>query len=723
MARPANGGFERARSCARTLALAALLALGAACGGEPGTAPVHHDLMLGFEPVFPRDAVVLEDASDHTLTLLRGDDGRPVLEMLHRPTAWVRDAIPGTWITKRRIADGLTRTRERSGYTVEIDGRAATAWSGTKGAAFDIGTIAPNTYANLDELLAVYTGPEGVAAPTVVERVRLPIGGPNGAGWNVDAYPWFGAGVLVPAGVPQELSVPPPEPDERGTRRLSLAAFAQGLPDAPPVLVVAFDGEEAERFEFDPARASRTGQLEFLTFELPGDVERIGLRFEGAPGVTGVLAPVVTTAEPRGTRTLDDRPNIVVFVADTLRADALESQRVFAGSPHGVTFPNLARLERDSVLFDRAWASSSWTLPTHSSMFTGLHPGQHTATGLRYTLPDEALTLAELLRADGYRTVALTDGTYLSVEYGLEQGFDVFDEGYEDAQDALVNATRALEHHDGRPTFLFVHTYFVHGPYEPSERARAAHGIAADVRWSDFESSMEELEEWDVSRGPLVEDPRTRDLRSLYWAEVQDFDEHFGRFMTAFDANGWNETSVLFFLADHGEAFGERDAMFHGGVLDEAIVRIPFLVHGARWPKSSARRRADIASHVDLAPTIAELTGSAAPEQWIGRSLLHEAEASAWFQIDAEEDEHESGLVYGRHKLVRDDLRSSWRAFDIDDDREERSELAPPPRELLAEFERRAAVNKAPVLTRVPMQELSASLRAHLEALGYLERR
>jgi hypothetical protein len=72
---------------------------------------------------------------------------------------------------------------------------------------------------------------------------------------------------------------------------------------------------------------------------------------------------------------------------------------------------------------------------------------------------------------------------------------------------------------------------------------------------------------------------------------------------------------------------------------------------------------------------------------------------------------------------VRDDLRSSWRAFDIDDDREERSELAPPPRELLAEFERRAAVNKAPVLTRVPMQELSASLRAHLEALGYLERR
>ena len=166
-----------------------------------------------------------------------------------------------------------------------------------------------------------------------------------------------------------------------------------------------------------------------------------------------------------------------------------------------------------------------------------------------------------------------------------------------------------------------------------------------------------------------------------------------------------------------------RDAMFHGGVLDEAVVRIPFLVHGARWPNSSARRRVDSASHVDLAPTIAELTGLAAQPQWVGRSLLHEAEATAWFQIDAEEDEHESGLVFGRQKLVRDDVHATWRAFDIDTDREELAPLATTPRELLAEFERRAPKNKAPLLTPVPMVHFSADLRAHLEALGYLERR
>ncbi|MCZ6465221.1 MAG: sulfatase-like hydrolase/transferase, partial [Proteobacteria bacterium] len=215
----------------------------------------------------------------------------------------------------------------------------------------------------------------------------------------------------------------------------------------------------------------------------------------------------------------DGRPSIVLISLDTTRPDHLSVN----GYEHETT-PNLARLALDGQVFPNFVTASSWTLPTHASLFTGLHPTTH---GARYSkrgdtalsdavgrpgffgfyranrLPDAAVTLAEVLQAEGYQTFGVGSGPWLKPIFGLHQGFEEYDgdtsslEGRR-AEEANALALRDLERAGRRPFFLFVNYFDPHSPYDPhGDLAQRFRGRGED------QAQLDELAAY--SRAPSAE--------------------------------------------------------------------------------------------------------------------------------------------------------------------------------------------------------------------------
>lgn len=328
----------------------------------------------------------------------------------------------------------------------------------------------------------------------------------------------------------------------------------------------------------------------------------------------------------------ETRPDIVVFLADTLRADSLTS----CGADARVA-PNLDELAEQGLCFTRARSTASWTLPAHASLFTGHYPRQVLGPGGNF-LADDAHTIAEHLRRAGYRTGAVTDGGFVSRQFGLDQGFGYFVELAQvdkDLPELLTEARSFLAADDGRPVFLFVQTYRAHWPYEGSAHARAQHGerlglepgLEADALLARLVAEAHALGATEVSHRPDVRSlPRSpamkglvRQLRALYLAGVADLDHELAGFLGALRERGLFDTGYLVFTSDHGESFHEHEALFHGVPPHEEQARIPLLVVG----RGLARARIDApVSLIDLPPTLAAMARLAPDPAWTGRSLL-----------------------------------------------------------------------------------------------------
>jgi arylsulfatase A-like enzyme len=167
---------------------------------------------------------------------------------------------------------------------------------------------------------------------------------------------------------------------------------------------------------------------------------------------------------PRG----DERPNILLISLDTLRADRLHCY----GNPKAVS-PAMDALAAEGVLFEKVYAQSCWTLPSHVSLFSSLYPSRHGVIDREKKIARETLLLAEILKQAGYTTASFNAGGSVSAKYGFDRGFDLYHEipitggSVEDLCDRFIGWLEA--HRDGR-FFVFFHTYQVHRPYSPPER-------------------------------------------------------------------------------------------------------------------------------------------------------------------------------------------------------------------------------------------------------------
>ncbi len=310
-------------------------------------------------------------------------------------------------------------------------------------------------------------------------------------------------------------------------------------------------------------------------------------------------------------------PHLILLSVDTLRADHLGAY----GDPRGLT-PNLDALAAESLRYERAYAPAPLTLPALAGLLTGRHPE---SLGIRNNvsrLPDGVPALAGRLRDHGFRTGAVVGNGIVREYTGLADGFEIYDieftlawrDGDPDRStlttDAALRVVDALGAGSG-PIFLWVHYLDPHGPYAPpaADRERYLEGERQrpDGR-RRLEVSADSRGVGAIPRYQYQEPHReVAWYRAGYAAEVAAVDRELGRLLRGLAERGILEAAVVVFTADHGEGLGEDDYWFaHGERLHDGAVRVPLLL---RVPGRAPQVRGELASLLDVAPTLAQLAG------------------------------------------------------------------------------------------------------------------
>jgi arylsulfatase A-like enzyme len=434
-------------------------------------------------------------------------------------------------------------------------------------------------------------------------------------------------------------------------------------------------------------------------------------------------------------------PTVVLVSIDSLRAD-----HVGAYGYAKPTTPRIDALARSGTLFERALSSTSWTLPAHVALLTGVADSVHGVVDESRALGPGLPTLAERLKARGFATAAVVSGPYLHPRFGLNRGFDRYlncmgflDDAFEPGPAAGTNihldshgdvtspcvVRRALEWlsgQRGRPAFLFVHFWDVHYDYRPppgyAERFEPRYEGALDP--SGFELNK-----------AIHKDMPARDLQhleALYDGEIAYTDEHVGRLLDGVAALGRSGAHVAL-TSDHGEAFFEHGEKGHQKDLHAEVVRVPLVLNGPGVP---AGTRLPGPAHItDLGPTLLDLLGLGAPAP--------RAEGDGWSLVPALRD---SAALRGRRVASELEVGTArfaaletldWKVirrfgpdravlYDLALDPLEHRPLPAPPR-MLAELNgwKSGAARRASALGSLAVGRPTDALRDRLRSLGYVE--
>ncbi|QDU67616.1 sulfatase [Engelhardtia mirabilis] len=311
-----------------------------------------------------------------------------------------------------------------------------------------------------------------------------------------------------------------------------------------------------------------------------------------------------------------DRPNIVFVVADTQRRD-----RLSAYGYQRPTSPNVDSLARAGTLFERAYATSTWTWPSTASLFTGLTPFAH---GVRAAptayLADELRTLAEILSSDGYRTAAFSGNPLVAARRNYDQGFERFDDDPLVFRRGTLLVDRALEWLDEvshERFFLYVHLIDSHDPYLPLPEQCERLGLPGRPEgWRQDQENLirqqlvlaaQRAEDGRPDANELLSAADREALDQLYDAATATTDAQLGRLLDAIAARGLEDRTLVIFTADHGEGLLERGLYGHGLTLHEEESGVPLVVAGPTI-EAGARIEQPV-SNRHLMPSIAKLLG------------------------------------------------------------------------------------------------------------------
>lgn len=424
--------------------------------------------------------------------------------------------------------------------------------------------------------------------------------------------------------------------------------------------------------------------------------------------------------------------HVVWIVVDSVRADHIASY----GYALPVS-PSIDGLARDGLVFEQAYATAPWTVPSVASMLTGLHPSQHGLTRLGRAMPPRMQSLPGFLQRHGYQTGAVVSHRLIGQRFQFDRGFEEFDE--EEAQGHRHLSTPGVSRRgiemlrrfarDGRPFFLFLHYFDPHYQF----RGHAAYGYAPPRAGSlAGDESIMALRD---RLGELT--PEEVDfLIARYDEEIRYTDEGIGQVLTALEDAGIADQTLVVFTADHGEEFLERNWLGHTRTLYEELVRVPLVLRGPGIPRGE--RVHEPVSLVSLATTIVDRLGFIPADTPFRTSRpLPLAEpgfgsvGEAFSEVDYIDTErglkgaHLKAMIAGGYKLIRNDSTGRLELYDLTRDPAERTNRAdaePERRERMRE-RLEAHLRAVGATASQPLdRELSRSELEELEALGYIDR-
>ncbi|MBZ0114869.1 MAG: sulfatase-like hydrolase/transferase [Thermoanaerobaculia bacterium] len=406
--------------------------------------------------------------------------------------------------------------------------------------------------------------------------------------------------------------------------------------------------------------------------------------------------------------------NVVLVTFDTTRADHIGCY----GSERART-PHLDALAAAGVRFDQAFAAAPITLPSHSTILTGLYPLAH---GVRdnglFRLAERQTTLAEILAAAGYRTAAAVGSFPLASRFGIDQGFEFYDDNFavafqdyrggratpktglyfDERPSSLVNDALKpwIEKHHDQPFFLWAHYFDPHQPYAPPP-------------------PFDQL---------FVDSP--------YDGEIAFADESFGRIMDQLRQLGVYDRTLIVMTADHGEGLGQHNELTHSTLAYNSTLHVPLIL---KIPGRTGGIVVDQrVGSVDITPTIVDLLGlgnqGEGMDRFQGHSLVplingSEASSPPIQYAETLAPRFSGGLGELRVLFARDHKYIHGprpELFDLLNDPEETHDLVEEQRDLAATMERRLATFMKEHADHSPdaVADMDAETRSRLESLGYI---
>jgi choline-sulfatase len=399
------------------------------------------------------------------------------------------------------------------------------------------------------------------------------------------------------------------------------------------------------------------------------------------------------------------QPPVILISIDTLRADHLSAYGYAK-----IKTPNIDSFAQGGTVFTNVDAQVPLTLPSHTSLFTSTYPQENQIEENAERVPAGAVTLASVLKSQGYQTAAFIGSVFLEREMGLDQGFEFYDSpfkfeafspmsgsmffggagqnpyGVRDRRDgALVigAATRWLNTHSGQPVFVFIHLFDIHKPYH--------------------------LESYD--------------------AEILYIDHLLGGLKQSLVQRGWWDKSLVAVFSDHGEGLGDHGETSHGYFIYQSTLHVPLLVHWASGPSMNSPQHAarieQPAGLIDVAPTLLALLHIPQPPSFEGKSLLSSDDAPRFVYSESVHAHDAFGwaplrsLRMGPLKYI-DAPRPEL--YNLADDPQERINLVRRDPAKTADLQgtlKKLLIRYAPKRPSPP-GEMSPATRALLGSLGYL---
>jgi arylsulfatase A-like enzyme len=419
-------------------------------------------------------------------------------------------------------------------------------------------------------------------------------------------------------------------------------------------------------------------------------------------------------------------PNIVLITIDTVRADHLSTY----GHDNRTT-PTISKLAANGVIFKQAFSQAPWTLPSMASLHTSLYPSEHNAISATTKLTDEVETLAESLSNLGYYTIGLASHHFVGTRFGMDQGFDVFDEsqilGHNGVTSgALTNlATKYLNNREQKPFFLWVHYFDPHVTYVRHPEYKFASGY--EGQFSD-EIDVEALDQALINRQLTHEDVDY--IRAVYDEELAYTDSWIRTLLDRIAKVSAMKNTLTVLTSDHGEYFMERGRFLHGKDVYNELVHVPLIISGAIDTNLHGRTVDQPVEILSIPRTILEIVSDEA-HIFRGENLLSLAESDPGNRFIFTEglfawadSFRKKAVIYKDWKLIYNFDDNSYELYNLSSDWSEQLDRWDEENDEVAAIKRllKQSLDQYPNTEGLSAPEIQLNEKTveHLRSLGYL---